>query len=80
VDIVAFDQLHTSDLKVDATYQGARRGNAADDPFPRLLNVSNQGGFRYRGKLAALQMVVLTSSLSDPDWPDAMDRETGVFT
>ena len=25
-------------------------------------------------------MVVLTSSLSDPDWPDAVDRETGVFT
>jgi hypothetical protein len=25
-------------------------------------------------------MVVLTSSLSDPDWPDSVDRETGVFT
>src|SRR5206468_3567785 len=25
-------------------------------------------------------MVVLTSSLNDPDWPDALDREAGVFT
>ena len=25
-------------------------------------------------------MLVLTSSLADPDWPDTMDRETGVFT
>jgi hypothetical protein len=25
-------------------------------------------------------MLVLTSSMSDPDWPDSLDRETGVFT
>ena len=25
-------------------------------------------------------MLVLTSSMNDPDWPDALDRETGVFT
>ena len=48
--------------------------------FPRLLNVSAMGGFRYRGTLAALEMVVLTSTFSDPDWPDELDRETGVFT
>ena len=42
--------------------------------------MSNQGGFRYRGSVAALEMVVLTSSMSDPDWPDALDPETGVFT
>lgn len=38
------------------------------------------GGFRYRGNLAALELVLLTSTLSDPDRPDALDRETGVFT
>jgi hypothetical protein len=77
---VPFTELHSADLLIDAIYQGGRKGNASDDPFPRLLNVSNQGGFRYRGNLTKLEMVVLTSSLSDPDWPDALDRETGVFT
>lgn len=78
---VAFDQLTTTDLHVDALYQGGRRGNAGDDPLPKLLRVDSQGGFRYRGKVAVkLQMLVLTSSMNDPDWPDALDRETGVFT
>lgn len=77
---VSFSDLGSADLHVDAVYQGGRRGNAGDDPFPRLLSVSNQGGFRYRGNLAVLELVVLTSILSDPDWPDACDRETGVFT
>ncbi len=76
----AFSDLTGADLVVDATYQGGRSGNAGDDPFPYLLNMSNQGGFRYRGSVAALEMVVLTSSMSDPDWPDALDPETGVFT
>jgi hypothetical protein len=77
---VPFSDLGTADLHVDAVYQSGRVGNAGDDPFPRLLRVSNMGGFRYRGTLAALEMVVLTSTLSDPDWPDELDRETGVFT
>jgi len=78
--IVPFNDLATADLHVDAVYEGGRVGNAGDDPLPRLLSVSNMGGFRYRGTLAALEMVVLTSTLSDPDWPDELDRETGVFT
>lgn len=78
--VVPFDSLSAADLDVDAVYQGGRVGNAGDDPFPRLLSVSNQGGFRYRGSLQSLEMVVLTTTLSDADWPDALDRETGVFT
>ncbi|WP_204279676.1 hypothetical protein, partial [Serratia marcescens] len=79
--IVSVDQLSITDLHVDAVYQGGRSGNAGDDPFPRLLGMSNQGGFRYRGDIAGrLEMMLLTSSFSDPDWPDALDRETGVFT
>jgi hypothetical protein len=81
VKTVALDQLTTTDLHVDALYQGGRHGNAGDDPLPKLLRVDSQGGFRYRGKVAGkLQMLVLTSSMNDPDWPDALDRETGVFT
>jgi hypothetical protein len=74
------DALSMADLCVDAVYQGGRKGNASDDPFPMLLSVSNMGGFRYRGNLAELELVVLITTLADPEWPDEIDRETGVFT
>lgn len=74
------EELSDADLCVDAVYQGGRKGNSGDDPLSALLGVSNQGGFRYRGSLESLQMVVLTSTLDDPDWPDSIDRETGSFT
>jgi hypothetical protein len=78
---VPFDELQSSDLHVDACYEGGRFGNAGDDPLPRLLRVDSQGGFRKRGKVAGkLDMLVLTSSMNDPDWPDFLDRETGIFT
>lgn len=71
----------TSDLLVDATYQGGRRGNAGDDPLPRMMRVDSQGGFRYLGKVKGkLSFLVLTTSMNDPDWPDALDAETGIFT
>lgn len=78
---IPFDQLSSSDLYVDARYEGGRFRNAGDDPLPKLLRVDSQGGFRKRGKVAGrLNMLVLTSSMNDPDWPDSLDRETGVFT
>lgn len=76
----SFDQLATADLQVDAIYHGGRRGNAGDDPLGPLLKVSNSGGFRYRGNMDKFSMIVLTTGMSDPDWPDNIDRETGVFT
>ena len=80
MQIVPFSDLRSTDLIVDAVYQGGRKRHAGDDPLPHLLNVSNSGGFRYRGKVDALELVVLTSSRKDPDWPDTLDRETGVYT
>ena len=55
-------------------------GHAGDDPLHRLLSVSNSGGFRYLGQVDALRLVVLTSTGKDPDWPDTLDQETGVYT
>jgi hypothetical protein len=78
--IFPFSDLAAADLVVDAVYEGGRKGNAGDDPFPRLLGLSNQGGFRYRGTMGALGLVALTSSMNDPDWPDGVDTETGVLT
>jgi hypothetical protein len=79
--VIPVDQLQAADLYVDACYQGGRFGNAADDPLPKLMRVDSQGGFRYRGKVKGrLEMLVLTTSMNDPDWPDALDPETGIFT
>jgi hypothetical protein len=77
---IPFTELHLAPLIVDAIYQGGRKGNAGDDPLSSLLNVSVSGGFRYRGSIASLEMVVLTSSMNDPNWPDNLDKETGVYT
>ncbi|MGO4552281.1 restriction endonuclease [Lysobacter sp. 2RAF19] len=76
----ALSDLVKSDLIVDALYEGGRAGGAGDDPLPKLVGVSTGGGFRYRGKLDRLELVVLTSNKKDPDWPDHLDRETGVYT
>jgi hypothetical protein len=67
-------------LLVDKIYQGGRSGNAGDDPLPSLVGVDSQGGFRHIGKKVAPRLVVLTSSGKDPDWPDDIDRENGVYT
>lgn len=42
--------------------------------------MSNQGGFRIVGTREEPKLVVMTTSLSDPDWPDEIDPETGLVT
>lgn len=74
------DQLRSADLTIDAVYQGGRAGNAGDDPLSHILGVSNQGGFRHLGRRDAPHLLVLTSSMNEPDWPDRLDIETGLFT
>ncbi|WP_076750441.1 restriction endonuclease [Desulfatitalea tepidiphila] len=75
-----FIKLEESDLIVDAVYKGGRSANAGDDPLHPLIGVSNQGGFRYLGNVETPRLVVLTSSFNDPDWPDNLDKETGILT
>jgi hypothetical protein len=80
VKVFEWDDLPAADLVVDACYRGKRGGNAGDDPLNRLVGVSNQGGFRILGTVERQNLVVITSSLSDPDWPDELDHESGTFT
>lgn len=75
-----FSALSRSDLNVDAVYQGGRKGNSSDDPLNVLMGVSNSGGFRYRGNRDNLDLLVLTTTFGEPDWPDSLDTETGIFT
>lgn len=75
--------LDKADLIVDQIYGGSRNGNASDDPLPKLLGVDNSAGFRHLGKrpnTETLKLLVLKSNFNDHDWPDNLDRETGVLT
>jgi hypothetical protein len=78
--VFEFAELENVDLIVDATYKGGREGNAGDDPLHKLLGCGTQGGFRYIGPSEATRMVVIYSSLNEPDWPDTLDETTGRFT
>lgn len=77
--LFSVDELSGSDLMIDAHYAGSRNGNSSDDPLAKLLSVSNQGGFRIRGKRNDPQLIVLLSSMEDLDWPDEIDLSTGTF-
>jgi hypothetical protein len=77
---IPYHSLADADLLVDAAYEGRRIGNAGDDPLPELLGVSNQGGFRILGTRQQPRLIVVTTSMLDPEWPDSLDPETGLFT
>lgn len=75
-----FDELESADLNVDALYQGGTAGNAGDDPISRLTGTGNMGGFRYVGSLEnRVRLCVLYSTMTDTDWPDVLDMESGRF-
>jgi hypothetical protein len=78
----SFSELRDTDLVVDAIYRGDSGKTSGSDPLARLLPVGNQGGFRPAGgrSLPACRLVVIFSNLSEPNWPDALDVETGRFT
>ena len=78
-----FKDLHKADLIVDAVYEGGTSGNTGDDPISKLFpKLGNMSGFRKvkrtdgSGKLA---YVVLYTTMSELEWPDYLDVETGVF-
>ena len=80
VRIIPSNVLSTSDLIIDAIYEGGRQGNAADDPISKILQgVGNQGGFRAAGRGPDKKYVVLYTSGEDKDWPDTLDLSTGQF-
>lgn len=77
-----FSQVRTADLILDRVYAGGTGSSIAGDPLAAMLPVGNQGGFRYKGSVKdqSVRLIVLFSTGSDLDWPDAIDPETGDFT
>lgn len=74
--------LDKVDLYVDEVYGGSRKGNASDDPLPKLLGIDNGAGFRHLGKrpeVSTLRLLALKTSFADINWPDSLDRENGIF-
>jgi hypothetical protein len=76
--IVPNKHLSSSDLIIDAVYEGGASGNAADDPISKVLQgVGNQGGFRAAGRGQDRTLVVLYTSGEDQDWPDIVGYFSG---
>jgi hypothetical protein len=77
----SFEQLNEADLQVDALYKAGTKGNMSDDPLSKLMGCENQGGFRKIGKVSTSEykLAILYSLMDDPDWPDRLDIEQGVF-
>ncbi len=80
---ISFDDLEKSDLYVDCVYKGGTKGNMSDEVLPKLIpRCENAGGFRKKlredgsGKYA---YVILYTSMSELEWPDYLDEETGIF-
>lgn len=76
------EALESVDLIVDEVYGGSRNGNSSDEILPKLLGVDNGAGFRHLGKrpaVSTLKLLVLKTSFSDLNWPDALDSENGTF-
>ena len=69
--VFSFLSLPTTELVIDAVYEGGTKGNAADDVLGKLIpGAGNQGGFRAVGSWDAPRLVILYSCMDDADWPD----------
>jgi Restriction endonuclease AspBHI N-terminal len=76
----SFDELSSADLVVDATYESeATRKNVGSEPLGPLTGTGNQGGFRFSGRVSHPNLVVLYTTMSEPNWPDSIDEESGLF-
>lgn len=77
---LAFPGLKTADLIVDAIYESDRNSTTVgSEPLAPLTGTGNQGGFRFSGRIAMPELVVLYTTMSEADWPDAIDEENGLF-
>ncbi len=80
---ISFEQLSESDLFIDAIYQGGSAPNLGSEVLSKLMpGCGNSGGFRKVMRKDSSELpayVVLYTSMSELEWPDYLDPETGVF-
>ena len=79
--IIPFEKIRTSDLVVDAVYEGSGDGRLAGEPISNIVpGGGNMGGFRIAGRGQDKRYVILFTTGADKDWPDKIDLNTGQFT
>lgn len=78
---IDFLELSGADLVIGHTYEGGTKGNSGDDPISKLMRCENQGGFRTVGARNGTdtKFCVLYSDLSNEDWSNRIELETGRF-
>lgn len=80
---IPFEMLSESDLFVDGLYKGGVEGNLRAEVLSKLIpGCSNSGGFRIvysKADRSKVAYVVLFTTLNEIEWPDYLDKETGVF-
>jgi hypothetical protein len=81
---IPFAELGSAPFVVDAVYEGSGAASGFKaEPLRKLIpGCTNQGGFRMLGgrSFGKCTLLVLSSSGTEVDWPDALDAERGVFT
>lgn len=71
---------HKYSLFIDAIYRAdPSKPNLSAEVLSKLLGVKNQGGFRYLGKTASPNLVVLFTSGDDLYWRDEIDGSLGLL-
>lgn len=77
---ITFDDLSSADLPRGAVLEAGPGGGIGGEPISRVLTVGNQGGIRASGVAARPHYIALYSRLDHADWPDRIDRRSGVLT
>lgn len=79
---VSFSNLETSSLIVDTVCK-AGSGSLEDEPihflFPKCGNMGDFRNVRRNDGSGKLAYVILYTTMSELEWPDFLDVETGVF-
>lgn len=80
---VEFKDLANAELIVDCIYKGGTKGDLSDEVLHKLLpKCGNSSGFRKVSREddpTKMAYVVLYTSMAELEWPDYLDRETGIF-
>ena len=80
---IPYEQLQSAELIVDTIYKGGTADNISDEPIHLLFpKCGNAGGFRKvrrKDDPSKMAYVVLYTTMSELEWPDFLDTETGIF-
>ena len=80
---VKFEDLGTTDLRVDTMYLNKGSKTIKDEPISNILNCANRGGLRYKGSiknsLEEVDYIVLYSNLTETHAPDYFITSASIF-